>query len=513
MHSALLIDEILRNIFYLCSYHDQHRHTLVSASRTCKSWRDPALDLVWERLTSFEPLLLLIPGVLVIDGECSLSRTIYPEDLAIFRSYARRVKHVSYRQEFKVHPTLSRIFHHFLSLDANALPNLATVHIYFPRCNGFFLPLHVSQRLRSLDFDLGFKTKDFGNDSLLCHFLEQVSAFCPQLQQISIRGFASQRLNHVLSTFTNLQTLSLQLGHSLSSTTLRSIMAFPRLLDLEIQAEHIELDEFEIGHRDYIPFRLLNKLYIRAKTHQILTLFQHLQPNTLRYLHIDLEDDIPSATSWAKIFELINDKASSLVRLRLDHYFEIPNLRTSVSADTTQDASYNSVAANYGSLYMNLATMEPLRNLKHLRHFDCDVTIPFVVGDKDIEKMVTWWPDIEHLDLGFVPGADQMGFTWPTQLTTASLTFFAKHCLKLKRLALPLKLLDLSLPIAPIDITPTNSLRSLVIAQLTASQPSQITTYLHNLFPHLHIYLDGPESWTETEEALFRLCLDSTDSY
>lgn len=69
MHSVLLIDEILRNIFNLCLYHDRHRHTLVSASRSCKSWKDPALDLVWARLTSFKPLLLLLPGILVIDGE------------------------------------------------------------------------------------------------------------------------------------------------------------------------------------------------------------------------------------------------------------------------------------------------------------------------------------------------------------------------------------------------------------------------------------------------------------
>jgi len=534
MHSALLIDEVLRNIFYLCSYYDRHRHTLVSASRSCKSWRDPALDLVWDHLTSFEPLLLLLPGVLVVGDEyvCLdfrptdevnliylqfLSRTIYPEDLVVFRSYARRVKHVSYRQEFKVHPTISRIFDHFLPPNANALPNIATIHISFPRCKGGFLPVHVSHSLRSLDFDLGFKVKTSEADSLLCHFLGQVGASCPQLQQINLRGFASQRLNHILSTFTNLQTLSLRLRHSLSPVTLRTIMAFPRLLELEVHAGHIEPHEFDdiIGLQDYIPFRLLSKLHLRAKAPLIQTLIHHLQPNTLRHLHIDLEDDIPSAASWAKIFESINDKAGSLIRLRLEHHFEIPDLRASASADTIQNASYNSVVANYGKLYMNLAIMETLGNLKHLLHFVCDVTIPLVVSDKDIEKIVSWWPDIEHLDLGFVPEADEIGFAWPTQLTTASLALFAEHCLKLKRLVLPLKLCDLSLPNAPTDNTPNNSLRSLAIAQLTTSQPSEIATYLHNLFPYL-TYLDtpfgGPETWTETEEALCRLCLDSTDS-
>ncbi|KAF8817389.1 hypothetical protein BYT27DRAFT_7332722 [Phlegmacium glaucopus] len=461
MHSALLIDEILRNIFYLCSYHNRHRHTLVSASRSCKSWRDPALDFVWDRLTSFEPLLLLLPGVLVIDGEYSLSRSIYPEDLAVFRSYARRVKHVSYRRELKVHPNISRIFDQFLPLDTIVLPNLATMQISFPRCNRVFLPVHVSHSLRSLDFDLGFKVKISEIDSLLCHFLGQVGAFCPQLQQISLRGFASQRLNHVLSTFTNLQTLSLRLGHSLLPITLRTIMTFPRLLDLEVHAGHIESDEFDdvIGPQDYTPFRLLSKLHIRAKAPLIQTLFRHLQPNTLRYLHIDLEDDVPSAISWAKIFESINEKAGSLIRLRLEHHFEITDLQASPFADATQDATYNSVLANYGNLYMNLATVETLRNLKYLRHFVCDVTIPFVVNDKDIEKIVSWWPDIEYVDLGLMPEADELGFAWPTQMTTASLELFAKHCLKLKRLVLPMKICDISLPITPIDIgMPTNLL-------------------------------------------------------
>jgi len=79
---------------------------------------------------------------------------------------------------------------------------------------------------------------------------------------------------------------------------------------------------------------------------------------------------------------------------------------------TTQNAFYNLVVTNYGKLYMDLATMEALCNLKDLRHFVCDVTVPFVVTDKDIAKIVSWWPDIEHIDVGLVPEAD--AFTWPT---------------------------------------------------------------------------------------------------
>lgn len=59
MHSVLLIDEILRHIFLFCSY---DRASLVSAAQSCKAWKDPALDFLWYRLTSIEPLLLILHG-------------------------------------------------------------------------------------------------------------------------------------------------------------------------------------------------------------------------------------------------------------------------------------------------------------------------------------------------------------------------------------------------------------------------------------------------------------------
>jgi hypothetical protein len=60
MHPVLLIDEILRHIFSFCSYYD--RASLVSAAQSCKAWKDPALDFLWYRLASIEPLLLILHG-------------------------------------------------------------------------------------------------------------------------------------------------------------------------------------------------------------------------------------------------------------------------------------------------------------------------------------------------------------------------------------------------------------------------------------------------------------------
>lgn len=83
--------------------------------------------------------------------------------------------------------------------------------------------------------------------------------------------------------------------------------------------------------------------------------------------------------------------------------------------------------------------------------------------------------ETEHIDLGLVPETDKIGFTWPMQLTTASLTFYAKHCLQTQTIvtgfACPWCYYHnvISLPVVPIDIVPANSLRNLGIAQLTTS--------------------------------------------
>lgn len=66
MHPALLVDEILRQVFDFCSEHG--RATLLSLALSCKAWKDPALDHLWIRLSSLAPLLHLVPGVALVDG-------------------------------------------------------------------------------------------------------------------------------------------------------------------------------------------------------------------------------------------------------------------------------------------------------------------------------------------------------------------------------------------------------------------------------------------------------------
>lgn len=79
-HHALTSSDVLDEILKGLTYHDKNvvnvnlqgrmvRRDLLAASLTCKAWKDKGLDLLWNRLSSLTPLLMLLPGLQRIDGK------------------------------------------------------------------------------------------------------------------------------------------------------------------------------------------------------------------------------------------------------------------------------------------------------------------------------------------------------------------------------------------------------------------------------------------------------------
>lgn len=72
MHHALYLEEILLNVFSRCSpprsVHQQghmRRYTadLVALARTCQTFKEPALDVLWMELVDLSPLARCLPEV------------------------------------------------------------------------------------------------------------------------------------------------------------------------------------------------------------------------------------------------------------------------------------------------------------------------------------------------------------------------------------------------------------------------------------------------------------------
>ncbi|KAF8441751.1 hypothetical protein L210DRAFT_3447587 [Boletus edulis BED1] len=98
MHHALEIQEILLNVF-------SHLHLpwhaaepeLASLARTCRAFKEPALDVLWEELNNLSPLTRCLPETshqLSPDdrGRRSFSRPLTQIEWDILQSYTRRIR-------------------------------------------------------------------------------------------------------------------------------------------------------------------------------------------------------------------------------------------------------------------------------------------------------------------------------------------------------------------------------------------------------------------------------------
>ena len=71
MHQALLISEILNEIFSRCS-----KHTLLQTALVCHAWSDVALDEIWRDVTigTFASLLQIVAPLVPRGGVRELVR-------------------------------------------------------------------------------------------------------------------------------------------------------------------------------------------------------------------------------------------------------------------------------------------------------------------------------------------------------------------------------------------------------------------------------------------------------
>ena len=419
----------------------------------------------------------------------------------LFQSYARRVKHIAHRLEIKKYLG-SAAYLPLTRLTQVALPNLSTTYLSLPRCPAPLLSLYMSQRLQHVEADLGFKFSKSSNEIAFCDFMEQVLLGCLELKGVSLRGLSSPRLNDIISSMGKLQTLSLRLGQSLLPSTLRAIMTFPHLSELEVHAGHVDVDDLERNHLE-VQFPSLRKLRIRAKSNVVKNLLHRIQRNNLRYLHIELDDSSPLTASWNIILSLVCDQAASSLRyLQIEHHFETPEIPifSPLHIAQTPNALQGSITST-----MSFDDIRILRVIKKLRHFTCDVTLPPLFRDKDMADLATWWPDLEHLELGSAPQGDEAESTRNIPITIASLTSFATRSPKLEKLILPLRIGDHPLPPPASHPPVANKLRSLTIAQLRSCKPLELAKYLRQLFPLLEGFegpCDDTQIWTDTKAAL-----------
>jgi hypothetical protein len=329
-------------------------------------------------------------------------------------------------------------------------------------------------------------------------FLEQVARAAPGIERINMRGMACRGLNNALSSMMRLRVLSLRTGNTLTPTVLATISSLPLLAELELHAGHIKVGEFEAAlprqQHAWPFFPSLQKLHVRGHTHLIEFILGHLIIGTLHTLRIEAEGF--EATAWEIIFTSLASKAThTLEALTIEHHIEID--------DDTPSSRRR---------HLTIDTLAPLAPLYNLRLFTINMSFPPDLCDTDMARLVTWWPMIEYLDLGYIEPILECALhgDWYPRATLASLVSFSRCCSRLISLTLPLHVgdFDFDSNLGVDTGTEKAVMQRLSIGSRERPDDALMPRYLGRLFPRLS-KVQGTAShereWEKVETALLEM--------
>ncbi|KAJ4475055.1 hypothetical protein J3R30DRAFT_640388 [Lentinula aciculospora] len=414
-----------------------------------------------------------------------LELPLYP-DFRRLREYASRVKQIVHRQNIQLHPTLLSSILEDSEL-ASSLRKLSMAQLSLMNCHMLCPIISLAKGLEKVELDLGFTMNTFQTaNKAAFDFISTVYRVSNCFASLSLRGAVSGQVMNLIGTLSRLEVIHLRVGASFHAETLAAISTFPRLRELGIHTSHIRPEDFRFST---VCFPSLQSLDIRGRTNSIEKLLRSMQSDSLAVLSIDIELLVSTDDTWDGLFTAIKEKThASLLQLTIEHHMDTQDLPldddTPSSADTTPTSnSYinNFLRTNPNAL-LHFEHLYSLCDHRSLRQFVLDTTPPILVRDVDLEQIVRWWPNLEHLDLGSVPTFDPR---WVPKATPAGLSALSLGLSILDTLVIPVNIDGLTYDAAmKLAQNPNSSLRCVTLTAL--SPPDQSMAHcLHRLFPSL----------------------------
>ncbi|EMD31036.1 hypothetical protein CERSUDRAFT_78459 [Gelatoporia subvermispora B] len=506
--------DILREIFEQTRDLEGGRRTLAALAHVCKDFQDAALDVLWHKLDSLEPLLRHFTVIKKqetaedVTGEeacdcdaddeyhlCETCNVVYGHDTLIleapissaewskFKTYARRVCHLLLcEKEQWIHPSIFVVVFEKARGEA-VLPSLRNFEWVVDSGSNPGPVLFLPPELRSIEIycDKDSHQKFF---RWTCHsILRTIHSLCPKLRDITI----DPQLNtspEELSSFQNLRRLTF--ARSRKIDTYRSDL-------LGATASLGALETFDtwlpggVGHEtfptgsDVVSYNALKtlSLFTESSWCAIASVLSVISSPRLLSLSIRLQHTCSGITSIAdELLMGCHDcglpMSMNLLAERWSNCLQILTLDLEMAH--TAEAHIKTLPDFFALLY-------PLRQLTRLEVGLGDIVecINSVLGDSDVDMMAASWPKLQYLCI-------DKAHRWIAIMSIKSLVSYVYQSRHLKQLEFPVLLLG------------------------TPSDPSQTAAEVHTDPPyqfrylHIHHLLPIPTSEVSFSCAAVQLC-------
>ncbi|KAH7906622.1 hypothetical protein BJ138DRAFT_1162238 [Hygrophoropsis aurantiaca] len=478
MHHALLIGEIQLYVFHQIS----DKRTLSALARTCQTFTEAALDVLWRDLKSFTKLIQCMPRDLWTIGPqtsdlskglkrhtLKLQRSITASDWAIFQKYSHRVRSTG------------------VNVPGMALDSTCILALCSPSAPTPLLPNLTSLAWRQdSDVHLLLLARLFSPAILtslhLLVELESAPPFsfenCPSLKYLHVTGdqhFTSQPdvLERLKWSVNRLQSLETIIWPALGSETILSLSRLPVLKDATFNLP----SDFSTYTATLPPRPPLQKLpFSRLRT---LTITDHgLTPVAafLRYFNVLVH------------LETLNITSTSCPSLAT-----IQGLITALGSSSLCDTLRNLAVCHRSPRDSCVGgyKIDPLLRFHRLESLVLDIRCSFIsINDATLGAIPDAWPNISTLFL------NKDGPWWPSSAftTPSGLIRLLEACPRLEQLNLSVNLSsvdrDDSNPLSPGGYTLDSHLtggparlRKLVLGPFMVTHPRGVARFLASILP------------------------------
>ncbi|KAI9056431.1 hypothetical protein FKP32DRAFT_1682376 [Trametes sanguinea] len=493
---AWLIDEVVRDIMAHLPPAGRPK-TLANCARVSRAVSEPALDVLWSRLTELSPLWNLLPDILdnfdsdsPVDGRTVEMLAVDDAQWSRFTRYARRVRVLHYpcraaNSEWRHRRTLASLARHATRFGVPLLPRLEELSwLQFSRENTDCLRF-LSPSLRRITIycndDSSHGTGDAPEPSepfirrggVLLSLLNERS---PGVEELSLEGVELPSPLAPMPAFAPLRSLHLGSMAAPVSAIIAYCSAMPNLSSLSV-----DLSRSDTAFGTYLgrhntptygvpPLQALQSLRIVGAPAAIEELLEGIRSPSLRSAKLCVASPEHDREGGARCVSLLTTRfANSLESVRVEYK------RSSAGrAQTNAPRPFSRF-------------IRPLLAASHLRH--CTVVVedvaPTSMTDEDVAAMAEAWPALTALEVSLRSPVELPAIT--------ALAAFSRCCPDLASLRLPISqdvsALDSQLSDPLDEHQGGHGLRSLWLSGVYFSQQDSrgLMRYLTDLFPEVNL--------------------------
>ncbi|OAX41877.1 hypothetical protein K503DRAFT_767272 [Rhizopogon vinicolor AM-OR11-026] len=476
MHVCLFPTEILLDIFTTILKNPRSCATIAALARTCRTFKEPALDVLWHHVNGFKPLLSCLPeGVLkrTREGKLSLERPLIAKEWTVLSQYAHRIHSLTISSS-ELDQINDRVVQALIHMPSSALlPKLQSLQwlddreSFFPLLCTLLLPTIRELTLRC--GRLGPWAPSFATSALL----GSLAARCPfvRLFNCGYKGDLEDS-DAVCEAACNWRELAHLTTGVLDTQALAHLASLPSLKFLDFRSFNFVDD----ARLHAIPtFNGIEEVSISAPSHSLLIrCLKNVSFLCCRSAELRI-DGSNSEVPLLPYDPMIPDLIVSISEC-FSSTLEQLNVNTDFDSSTLHEDALTAARFAFG-----FHAIAPLLPFSRLTQLSLNWLCTSYVDDDALKNMVQSWPRLEVFYFGTAT-------RWlvPPSLTFIGLAHLIQHCRHLYRIAIPFRAFGIDTNSKPFSATiPNKNVTSLFVGLSPIDDAEAVACQLHALMPNL----------------------------